>query len=91
MSKPHFMVMECSLWEPQGEHVWEGPGAAPSDLPGRRPWLGRRCLGGGVWRLQRLDPASHVRPTPRQRGADPQPCRRHRCRVRGCPGVARAA
>jgi len=25
MSKPHFMVTECSLWEPQGESFWEGP------------------------------------------------------------------
>lgn len=33
MSKSHFMVTERSLWEPQGERVWEGPRAASSKPP----------------------------------------------------------
>lgn len=48
MSKPHFTVTECSLWELQGENVWEGPGAAASNPPSLKGLAGPQVSGEGL-------------------------------------------
>lgn len=46
------MVMECPLWEPQGESVWEGPGAASSGLPSLKGLAGPQVSGEAVSQLR---------------------------------------
>lgn len=48
MSKLHFTVTECSLWEPQEENVWEGPGAAASNPPSLKGLAGSQVSGEGL-------------------------------------------
>lgn len=60
MSKPHFTVTECSLWEPQRESVWEGPGAVSSNPPTLKGLAGPQVSGEGLTQLPRPYPATHA-------------------------------